>query len=594
MESPEVFINDISCAVPDLEVHETFLRYGPEFLKDDRARKVFLKLAKKGQIDRRYSVMPLEETEAGPGLIEFYLHHCPTTGERMERYRRYALPLTMKTLSPLAQKHDLSQVTHVIVTSCTGFYAPGIDTEIIRELKLSPTIERNIIGFMGCSAAFNAMKQAFHTVRSIEHAKVLMVNVELCTLHFQQSEKIEPMLGFLIFADGCSASLISAKPDGLKIDRFHSTMYAEEKDKILWRVGDGGFNMFLSAEVPRAVGNVAIPTMSALGVDDKEEISMWAIHPGGRSILDAIQHKLELSDEKMNPSREVLRQYGNMSSPSVMFVMHDHLNNSRAFGSGVGHGVWSWSECGKPAIFKSPVMRNLRHRSFEPEKMDLEGFSLEDLEKCLTDISKINRWTLQSRPTLDFIEKAYRRHRQQYGSAMILVDVGCGSGELLDQIAQFSEKKGMNLELYGVDRHPWAIQIAKKKFFASAKFLCCEFSAFQGPVDVVVSSLLAHHLDDEELMAYMREQNRRAHIGWFINDVHRHAIPYFVAMGLTRIAGLHHMVQYDAPLSVARSFRRKDWEEVVRKVSDRNFSVAIDWRFPFKYCVTAWRREPPV
>ena len=225
--------------------------------------------------------------------------------------------------------------------------------------------------------------------------------------------------------------------------------------------------------------------------------------------------------------------------------------------------------------------------------MDLEGFSLEDLESCLADISKINRWTLQSWPTLDFVEKAYRRYKQENGSAMILVDVGCGSGELLDQIAHFAKKKDMKLELYGVDRHPWAIQIAKKKFFDSAKFLCCEISAFHGRVDVVVSSLLTHHLDDDELVAFMREQNRRAHIGWFINDIHRHALPYLFAIGLTRIARLHPMVQYDAPLSVARSFRRRDWEEVLGKVSNRDFSVAIDWRFPFKYCVTAWRREQP-
>ena len=335
MGNPEVFINDISSAVPDLEIHETFLRYGPGFLKDDRAAKIFKKLANKGQIDRRYSVMPLEETEAGPGLIDFYLKKCPTTGERMERYRRYALPLTMKTLRLLAKTNDLSDVTHIIVTSCTGFYAPGIDVEIVRELELPLKVERNLIGFMGCYAAFNALKQAYHTVRSVEHAKVLMVNIELCTLHFQQSKEIEPMLSFLIFADGCSASLISAKPKGLKIERFHTTMYPEDEDKIIWGIGDQGFNMFLSPEVPRAVEKTAAPTLSDLGVEGQDEIDMWAIHPGGRSILDAIQNKLKLSDEKMKPSREVLRQYGNMSSPSVMFVLQDHLYNSHASGSGV-------------------------------------------------------------------------------------------------------------------------------------------------------------------------------------------------------------------------------------------------------------------
>ena len=336
MGIPEVYINDISRAVPDVEVHDLFLRYGPRFLKDDRTAKIFMKLARKGQIDRRYSVMPLEETEAGPGLIEFFFsNNCPKTEERMERYRRYALPLTIKTLNLLAKQITLSDVTHVIVTTCTGFYAPGIDVEIVRELDLPPTVERNLIGFMGCCAAFNALKQAYHTVRSVEQAKVLMVNLELCTLHFQQTQEIEPMLSFLIFADGCSASVLSAEPKGLKIERFHNVMYSQDEDKIIWRIGDQGFNMFLSTLVPRAVGNVAAPILDALGVEKMEDIDMWAVHSGGRSILDAIQKNLKLSDEKMKPSREVLRQYGNMSSPSVMFVMHDHLYNSRASGAGV-------------------------------------------------------------------------------------------------------------------------------------------------------------------------------------------------------------------------------------------------------------------
>ena len=335
MEFSEVYINDISTAVPDLEVHETFLNVAPRFLKDDRTAKLFMKLAVKGQIDRRYTVLPMEETDAGPGLIEFYLKKHPTTGERMARYRRHALPLVMKTLKQLTPKNDLANVTHILVTSCTGFYAPGIDTEIVQELGLAPTVERNFIGFMGCHAAFNAMKQAYHTIRSIENARVLMVNVELCTLHFQQSQEIEPMLGFFIFADGCSASLISAKPEGLKIQGFHNKMHCEEKGKILWHIGDQGFDMYLSPELPRAIEKIALPTLLDLGVNQIENIDMWAIHPGGRSILDAIQNSLNLSDPKMKPSREVLRQYGNMSSPSVMFVLRDHLYDSRSFGNGV-------------------------------------------------------------------------------------------------------------------------------------------------------------------------------------------------------------------------------------------------------------------
>lgn len=357
----KVFINDISVAVPETEVHELFLKEGPKYLKDSRKQKLFARMASKGQIERRYSVLSLEETgeddNKQPALLDLYKEGSfPSTEQRMKLYQKHALPLTLKAIEPLKKNDDLQEVTHVIVTSCTGFYAPGLDIELVSELGLSPNVERSIISFMGCYAAFNGMKQARHIVRSQPDAKVLLVNIELCTLHFQEANEIEPMLGFLIFADGCAASIISAKREGLEMQSFHNYLCSDEVDKITWQVGDQGFNMFLSTDVPKAIGkDLPLRVGDILGEDKAEDISLWAIHTGGRSILDTIQNKLELPDEKMIASRNVLREYGNMSSPSVMFVLRDHLYNTKSAGQGCAMAFGPGLTVESMKFFKKPL-----------------------------------------------------------------------------------------------------------------------------------------------------------------------------------------------------------------------------------------------
>lgn len=331
---PQVFINHISTAVPETEVHEMFLREGPKFLKEERDKKIFKRIASRGQIERRYSVLPMAATETESGLLEFYqMGAFPTTAARMLRYQKHALPLALKSIAPLKDKTNLQEITHLIVTSCTGFYAPGLDIELVRELGLKPSVERTIVGFMGCYAAFNGLKLAHSIVLARPDAKVLMVNIELCTLHLQEISDIESMLGFLIFADGCAASIVSRASGGLEITGFRNELGFSEIDKITWQVGDQGFDMFLSTEVPAAIGRL-MPERLADIVASSGDVPLWAIHPGGRAILDVIQEKLVLSDEQMQASREVLRDCGNMSSASVMFVLQKHLYQTATSGEG--------------------------------------------------------------------------------------------------------------------------------------------------------------------------------------------------------------------------------------------------------------------
>ncbi len=257
----------------------------------------------------------------------------------MALYEACAFPLAQKALDQM----DLAGVTHLIITSCTGFYAPGLDYQIIQHYELSPRIERTHIGFMGCYAAINALKTARHIIRSQPDARVLMVNIELCTLHLKPAQTLDELLPFLIFADGCAATLISSSPNGMEILGFDSTFLPDTRDLITWRIADQGFDMNLSGQVPAEIGTQLPKHIDKiLNGCTRRDITHWAIHPGGRSVLDAVRDALQLDEQSMAPARHVLREFGNMSSATVMFVLKEIFNEKRngegcamAFGPGV-------------------------------------------------------------------------------------------------------------------------------------------------------------------------------------------------------------------------------------------------------------------
>lgn len=173
-----------------------------------------------------------------------------------------------------------------------------------------------MIGFMGCYAAINALKLARHIVRSDPKAGVLMVNLELCTLHFQETQELEQVLSFLVFADGAAASLITAHQQGFALDSFKATMVPGTRGLITWKIRGLGFDMFLSGKIPAELGRALHELTS-----ERNGVDLWAVHPGGRSILDAVEQGLELPANALAASREVLSCFGNMSSATVMFVL---------------------------------------------------------------------------------------------------------------------------------------------------------------------------------------------------------------------------------------------------------------------------------
>jgi predicted naringenin-chalcone synthase len=255
----------------------------------------------------------------------------PVTARRMKFFESFAPQLAHNALDNLGvSEQERATITHVVVTSCTGLYAPGLDFEIVKHLGLNPSVERTMIGFMGCYAAINALKSAHHIVRSEPDARVLLLNLELCSLHFQETNNLEQVLSFLVFADGSAASLVSAQPEGLAIDSFLAVNIPDTSHLITWRIGELGFDMHLSGQVPGEIGNALkqIGSEVTRGADPLA-IDLWAVHPGGKSVLDSVEKGLSLPADALSSSRSVLARFGNMSSATVMFVMHDLMQQAQ-------------------------------------------------------------------------------------------------------------------------------------------------------------------------------------------------------------------------------------------------------------------------
>lgn len=341
---PDAYLNRIATATPPNDVHLPFVTFGATLLTERRDKLLFERMAKRGQIEHRWSTFRAPKCFEG-GIVDedgfFKRGDFPSTATRMKRYEAEAPPLAQAAVDKLGPEAKLA--THVIVTTCTGFSAPGIDLELIDRCGLDSTVERTVIGFMGCYAAINALKLARHIVRSDASAKVLIVSLELCTLHLQETNELEQVLTFLVFGDGCAAALVSAEPVGFRLDRFHAVVVPEAANQITWAIRDLGFDMWLSGQVPGSIGAALEGGQDrVLDGADPKAIDLWAVHPGGRSVLDAVETALKLEPEALKASREVLRAYGNMSSATVLFVLAELLAEGRkgrgcamAFGPGL-------------------------------------------------------------------------------------------------------------------------------------------------------------------------------------------------------------------------------------------------------------------
>jgi alpha-pyrone synthase len=326
----DAFINRIATALPPHDVHESFLEFGRRMLKsNDRRLAVFNRMAERSGISHRYSIF---EPEGQGDAFHFYRPGAfPGTGTRMKLFESFAPGLACEAAERLLAGEDRSRITHLIITCCTGLFAPGIDLQLVKCCGLKPDIERTFVGFMGCYAAINALKLARHIVRSEPGARVLAMNLELCTLHLHETTDLEEILSFLLFGDGCAAALVSAEPTGVRMDSFKAALIPDTAELIRWNIREQGFDMVLSGGVPGAIRSGLARARSDI-LNDEAPIDLWAVHPGGRSVLDAVEAALELPPSALQASRDILNEFGNMSSGTVMFVL-DRLMRAAAPGS---------------------------------------------------------------------------------------------------------------------------------------------------------------------------------------------------------------------------------------------------------------------
>jgi len=328
MSSRGAYINAVAGAVPDHDIHQAYIDWGRAQIGDRRLRLLFDRMAERSGIAHRWSILP--QAPGGGSPVDpggFYADRMPGTAERMQLYADAAPELALAAIAKLREQIVLGAITHLVVASCTGFVAPGIDQIIAARLELGD-VERTLVGFMGCYAAVAALRTAFHIVRSEPSARVLVVTVELSSLHLRLMTEPEPLLAGLQFGDGAAAALVSADPTGFEMTAQFNATLPDSGELIRWTIGDTGFEMTLSGEVPGRIG----AALNEPRVRDRlldgwapSDVDAWAVHAGGRSILDAVERGLELAPDSLDSSRRILNDFGNMSSSTLMFVLADLL-----------------------------------------------------------------------------------------------------------------------------------------------------------------------------------------------------------------------------------------------------------------------------
>lgn len=322
---------------------------------DERQARTLRALYRRSRIRTRRSVL-LSGAEGPPEeRLDFYPRATgeddrgPTTAERMAQYEllapTLALPAARAALS--ASKVDASEITHLVTVSCTGFVSPGVDAALIDGLGISPGAQRTHVGFMGCHGALNGLRVARSFVEDDPAAVPLLCAVELCTLHFAYGWDPEMLVANALFADGAAALVGRADAadhrtagngaddaGGWRLAASGTFLMPDSAEAMTWRIGDHGFRMTLSARVPELIQTHLRPWLEAWLAGhglDLGDVRSWAVHPGGPRILDAVEGALDLDPEQNAVARSVLQECGNMSSPTILFIL-DRMRRAGAVG----------------------------------------------------------------------------------------------------------------------------------------------------------------------------------------------------------------------------------------------------------------------
>jgi alkylresorcinol/alkylpyrone synthase len=332
----------VGMAVPDhtMSTDEAVTMSTDLICRDRRESRLLSTMFRRSRIKNRHTCLPHRIAyqwvgdDAAPSS-----NPGPTTFERMQLYVEHAAPLAAIASSKALAASGISgsQITHLVTVSCTGFDAPGVDIHLIDQLGLPRTTQRVNVAYMGCHGAINALRVAAALSADAPEARVLICAVELCSLHYRTQWDEDGILGNALFADGAAAIVGGQSSDsqaslcGLRATG--SCLIDDSRDAITWRIGNHGFDMTLSSRVPELIHQQLRPWLStwldSLGLAISD-VGSWAVHPGGPRILDAVEKSLELHADDLAVSREILEQFGNMSSPTIMFILDRLLTRNAA------------------------------------------------------------------------------------------------------------------------------------------------------------------------------------------------------------------------------------------------------------------------
>jgi len=330
-------IRHISTALPPrVALQDEAAALAPRFCgeHDTRQARMLRLLYRKSGVRKRHTVAvrgdhgPLEERIPYYPLATGPDDLGPSTSARMGWYAEESPPLAREAAAGALAGAGVApgEITHLVTVSCTGFDAPGVDAHLIEELGLDRGVARTHVGFMGCHGALNGLRAAAAYVKADPSARVLLCAVELCSLHFAYGWDEEMLVANTLFADGSAALVLGGEGDdsGWSVVANGSYFMPDSQDAMTWSIGDQGFRMTLSARVPELIETNLrgwlTEWLAGQGYD-LDEVGSWAVHPGGPRILDAVESALDLDDQALAISRETLREHGNMSSPTVLFIL---------------------------------------------------------------------------------------------------------------------------------------------------------------------------------------------------------------------------------------------------------------------------------
>ncbi len=555
----EAHVNRIATAVPPNDVHRFFLDFARSRISHNMVYgALFDRMADKGGIEHRFSCLepasdPASESLDAEGM--FFPGAFPGTDQRMKLYEERAPVLAQQAVERLGLGDERHKVTHVIVTSCTGFSAPGLDLEIVARCGLDSSVERTIVGFMGCYAAVSGLKLARHIVRSEPQARVLMVNLELCTLHIKETREVEKLLSFYLWGDGCAASLISAEETGIRLDSFRSVVTPDTSELMEWHVREDGFDMVLSGKVPGAIRHTLREHQDeVLGGAAPQEIALWAIHPGGRSVLDAVEKalKLPLLRARRRPRRAArLRQH----------VVGDHhvrdegADGARRAGSArLRHGVRARPDGGDHAVQHRALRALPMRREVTPEILDELPADDPRAVRSRRDLARVNAVMLQAR----IMARLAARHVA--APPRRILEIGAGDGAFSLAVAKRLAPRWPGVEIHLLDRQDivpaerkaafgrlgWRAETVRSDVFD-------RLGRAEGPgYDLVLANLFLHHFEAPRLRDLLAGI-AACSPAFVATEPLRGPLPYRLSRFLW-VLGANDVTRHDASVSVRAGF----------------------------------------